>query len=91
LVDIQKSVIRDFRIASGAVTPIGKRFRQLEKIARGKKVTTDLFKQLAQELGQQILEITGLRWSTAYKLPVVQQMFYQLLENTCDPMAWHEC
>lgn len=84
LVDIHDSIIRDIRIASGAVTPIGKRFKQLEKLARGKKVTTDLFQQLAQELGQQILDITGLRWSTAYKLPVVQQTFYQLLENVCN-------
>jgi xanthine dehydrogenase FAD-binding subunit len=84
LVDIKDSVIRDIRIASGAVTPIGKRFKQLEKMTRGNKVTTDLYLQLAQELGQQILDITGLRWSTAYKLPVVQQMFYQLLENVCD-------
>jgi CO/xanthine dehydrogenase FAD-binding subunit len=84
LVDNQDSVIRDIRIASGAVTPIGKRFKQLEKMARGKKVTTDLFQQLAQELGQQILDITGLRWSTAYKLPVVQQTFYQLLEKVCN-------
>jgi len=84
LVDIQDSVIHDFRIASGAVTPIGKRFKQLEKLARGEKVTTDLFEQLAQTLGKQILDITGLRWSTAYKLPVVQQMFYQLLENVCN-------
>jgi len=84
LLDIQNSVIRDIRIASGAVTPIGKRFKQLENSAQGKKVTTELFQQLAQELGQQILDITGLRWSTGYKLPVVQQMFYQLLENVCD-------
>jgi CO/xanthine dehydrogenase FAD-binding subunit len=84
LVDIQDSVIQDIRIASGAVTPIGKRFKQLEKLAQGKKVTSDLFRQLARELGQQILDITGLRWSTAYKLPVVQQTFYQLLESVCD-------
>jgi len=84
LLDIQNSVIRDIRIASGAVTPIGKRFKELENSAQGKKVTTGLFQQLAQELGQQILDITGLRWSTGYKLPVVQQMFYQLLENICD-------
>lgn len=84
LVDIKDTIISDIRIASGAVTPIGKRFKQLEKMIRGKKVTTDLYEQLAQELGQQILDITGLRWSTAYKLPVVQQMFYQLLENVCD-------
>jgi xanthine dehydrogenase FAD-binding subunit len=81
LTDIQNSVIRDLRIASGAVTPIGMRFIQLEKSARGEKVSTDLYKRLAQELGQQILDITGLRWSTDYKLPVVQQMFYQLLES----------
>jgi xanthine dehydrogenase FAD-binding subunit len=81
LADIQNSVIRDIRIASGAVTPIGMRFKQLEKSARGEKITTDLYKRLAQELGQQILDITGLRWSTDYKLPVVQQMFYQLLES----------
>ena len=84
LLDIQNSVILDLRIASGAVTPIGKRFKQLEKSAIGKKVTTELFQQLAQELGQQVLDITGLRWSTEYKLPVLQQMFYQLLENVCE-------
>ncbi len=84
LLDIHNSVIRDIRIASGAVTPIGKRFKELENTATGKKITTGLFQQLAQELGQQILDITGLRWSTGYKLPVVQQMFYQLLENVCD-------
>jgi xanthine dehydrogenase FAD-binding subunit len=84
LLDIQDSVIRDIRIASGAVTPIGKRFKQLEKSAIGKKVTTGLFQQLAQELRQQVLDITRLRWSTDYKLPVLQQMFYQLLENVCD-------
>ena len=84
LLDIRNSVIRDIRIASGAVTPIGKRFKHLEKSAQGKKVTTGLFRQLTQELGQQILDITGLRWSTGYKLPVVQRMFYRLLENVCD-------
>jgi xanthine dehydrogenase FAD-binding subunit len=84
LLEIQDSVIQEIRISSNAVTPIGKRFKQLEKSATGKKVTTELFRQLAQELGQQVLDITGLRWSTDYKLPVLQQMFYQLLENVCD-------
>lgn len=88
-IDIKKSVIRDIRIASGAVTPIGKRFRQLEEFARGREATSDLFKQVAQELGKQILDVTGLRWSTPHKLPVVQQMFYQLLESlstTIEPL-----
>jgi len=73
--------IQDMRIASGAVTPIGTRFPELEDYARGEHIDDELIKALAQKLGQVILEKTGLRWSSAYKLPVVQQMFYQLLSD----------
>ncbi|UCE07118.1 MAG: hypothetical protein JSW07_03520 [bacterium] len=81
LLKIESMKIQDIRIASGAVTPIGLRFQELEEFARGKNINDDLFKILAQKLGQSILHKTGLRWSSAYKLPVVQQMFYQLLRQ----------
>ena len=81
LMDIQDSIINDIRIAGGAVTPNGKRFEKLENYAKGKKVSADLYKELSLQMGKQILEKTGLRWSSAYKLPVVQQMFYQLLQG----------
>lgn len=80
LARIEDAVIKELRIASGAVTPIGIRFRRLEDAARGQAADSKTFKKLAQDLGNQILDVTGLRWSTAYKSPVVQQMFYQLLE-----------
>lgn len=83
LADIHNGVIRDIRIASGAVTPIGKRFRLIETRAKGKEADTDLFKSMAKEMGREIMDITGLRWSSPYKLPVVQQAFYQLLEKVC--------
>ena len=86
LVHMQGNLIRDLRAAGGAVTPIGKRFRQLEKFAGGKEANSFLFKQMAQDLGKHILEVTGLRWSTPHKLPVVRQMFYQLLEKLCRPV-----
>ncbi len=83
LVRMQKDVIREMRIASGAVTPIGKRFYELEDFVKNKPVTSDFLKMIAQQLGEQILETTGLRWSSPYKLPVVQQMLYQILDNLC--------
>jgi CO/xanthine dehydrogenase FAD-binding subunit len=73
--------IHDLRIASGAVTPIGVRFRDLEAHAKGKTASDTLWTELAQELGNAVLEKTGLRWSSPYKLPVVQQMCFALL---CD-------
>jgi xanthine dehydrogenase FAD-binding subunit len=84
LADLHDSVIRELRIASGAITPIAKRFKSLEAEARGKVANRELFAYLARELGQQVLDLTGLRWSTEYKLPVMEQMFYQLLERVCN-------
>jgi carbon-monoxide dehydrogenase medium subunit/xanthine dehydrogenase FAD-binding subunit len=81
LMDVQDGVIQDLRVASGAVTPFGKRFPNLEAMCRGVKGSSELFMHMAQQLGSEILEITGVRWSTPYKLPVVQQMFYQELER----------
>jgi len=79
---VENNTFRDLRIASGAITPVGKRFPRLEKAVYGEKVSEQLFKSVARELGSRILEITGLRWSTPHKLPVVQQALYQLLCKT---------
>ncbi len=81
LVKMRKQIIEDIRIASGAVTPIGMRFPELEKMARGKSAESDFLKELAVALGEKVLQVTGLRWSSPYKLPVLQQMFYQLLRR----------
>lgn len=81
LMKLQNGVIDEIRIASGAVTPIGIRFFELEKFAKGKKADDQFLKSLSAKLGEEILRVTGLRWSSTYKLPVVQQMFYQLLKG----------
>lgn len=83
LADIRDGVFHELRLASGAITPIGKRFERIEQLALQKEAKTETYKKLAKELGKEILEQTGLRWSTPYKLPVVQQAFYQLLEGVC--------
>jgi carbon-monoxide dehydrogenase medium subunit/xanthine dehydrogenase FAD-binding subunit len=77
----QDKIIKEFRIASGAITPIGKRFFEIENSFVGRQISSETFMEIAMLLGKKVLETTGLRWSTAYKLPVVQQMLYQLLER----------
>jgi len=74
-------IIEDIRIAGGAVTPIGTRFTETEQMMKGKEADSDLFKEAAQKIGEHVFELTGLRWSSIYKLPVVQQKIYQLLEE----------
>jgi len=81
LLKMDKSVIEEIRIASGAATPIGTRFFELEKFAQGKTADDNFLKELSRKVGEQIIDVTGLRWSSEYKLPVVQQMFYQILNR----------
>jgi len=81
LMEFSGNVISDIRIASGAVAPVGIRLYELEKTFISKKMTTDRLKNLTQNLAEQILLVTGIRWSTPYKLPVLQHVFYQLM---CD-------
>jgi len=81
LMELNENKINEIRIAAGAVTPIGTRFPELEKFAKGNEVNDNFFKALASKIGEEIIKLTGLRWSSEYKLPAVQQMFYQTLNR----------
>lgn len=81
LMEVENKIITQMRIASGAVTPIGIRLRDIEEFAKGKIICNKTFKDISILLGEKILEISGLRWSSEYKIPVVQQMCYQMLKG----------
>lgn len=81
LLALHDGIINELRIASGAVTPIGTRFYDVEQFAKGKVLNDESMKNIAIRLGERILDISGVRWSSEYKIPVVQQMCYVLLWN----------
>lgn len=73
--------IADMRVAIGAATPIGKRVPEVEEFLNGKQINDDLFREAGVMLGTHLLQATGLRWSTPYKLPVAQNLCYQQLSK----------
>lgn len=81
LIDFSNGVINDLKIASGAVTPIGTRFYDVEKYANGKSFNEESIREIAIKLGEKILEVSGIRWSSEYKIPVVQQICYQIIKG----------
>lgn len=74
-----KEVIEDLRIVPGAVMPVLKRMKRAEKILIGKKPNTDLIEASALMIVEEMVELTGVRWSTEYKVPVMKNMFKQML------------
>jgi xanthine dehydrogenase FAD-binding subunit len=83
LYHITEGIFTEIRIASGAVTPIGQRFKEIEQFARNQKVTYELLKDISIKAGEKVLELTGLRWSSPHKLPVLQKSLYNLLVKNC--------
>ena len=71
----EKGTISDLRIVPGAVLPVAQRFQEAEKILFGKKPDPQLLETAAEALAEKILKITGIRWSTEYKLPVIKSIF----------------
>lgn len=81
LLDVNNGLINEMRIASGAVTPIGTRFYDVEEFFKGRIIDDETMKEIAIKLGERILEVSGVRWSSEYKIPVVQQVCYQLIKG----------
>jgi carbon-monoxide dehydrogenase medium subunit/xanthine dehydrogenase FAD-binding subunit len=74
-----KEIIEDLRIVPGAVMPVLKRMERAEKILIGKKPNTYLIEASALMIVKEMVELTGIRWSTEYKVPVMKNMFKQIL------------
>lgn len=67
-------VIGDIRIAPGSVTPVHMRFHEAEDILRGKIPDLALVKEAALKVSEMMVRVTGQRWSTPFKEPVLKIM-----------------
>lgn len=66
-----EGIIREARIAPGSVFPTWKRVVEAESFLTGKQATRENFETAGKIIADKMIEISGRRWSTAYKEPVV--------------------
>ena len=67
--------ISELRIVPGAVMPVARRMTAVEKTLIGKKPAEGLLGAAAELLAEGVVEVTGPRWSSEYKIPVIQNVF----------------
>ncbi|MBC8383692.1 MAG: xanthine dehydrogenase family protein subunit M [Candidatus Cloacimonetes bacterium] len=79
LLKTNKDRVEDIRFAFGALFSVPKRLKDIEKELRQQTISADLWKDVSRKVAQKILDETGVRWSTFYKIPVLQQLFYSSL------------
>jgi carbon-monoxide dehydrogenase medium subunit/xanthine dehydrogenase FAD-binding subunit len=76
-----RGYIEDGRIAAGALTPSPMRFRLAEEFLKGKKPEEGILEGAARLVKEEVLKITGVRWSTPYKLPVIENLVKRILSQ----------
>jgi carbon-monoxide dehydrogenase medium subunit len=73
--------ITDARIVTGAAFPTWRRVTSAEELLVGEKPSLELFAGVGQEVSRQMIAVTGRRWSTEYKEPVVGVLVRRALEQ----------
>ncbi len=73
--------ISDIRIVPGAVMPVARRMKETEEMLIGENLTPSLLEASSERLSQEVVGITGIRWSTEYKLPVLKNIFKRIMNE----------
>jgi CO/xanthine dehydrogenase FAD-binding subunit len=85
LVDRQKDgTVGEARLSIGSSLPTHGRFPTVEKMLAGKKPDAKLLHEAGIEAGEYMVKIGGYRWSTDYKMPVVQSLTERCLKRVLE-------
>jgi len=76
--------VSDIRIVPGAVMPVARRVTEAEEILRGKALAPPALEEADKAITDVVLRETGIRRSTAYKLPVLASLFKRLLRQLAE-------
>jgi CO/xanthine dehydrogenase FAD-binding subunit len=71
VLELENEIITSVRFTPGSVFPVWKRITEVEELLTGKKISLELFEEAGQVTAEKMIEISGRRWSTPYKEPVV--------------------
>lgn len=69
--DLEHGIVSYISIAPGSVLPSPARINEAEQILLGHKPNEDLIRQAGEAVAAKMLEVSGRRWSTDYKEPVI--------------------
>ena len=73
--------VTDLRIVPGAVMPVAKRMKKAEEMLLGKKPAEELMEKASNRLVEEMTAVTGQRWSTEYKVPVMRNIFRRMVKG----------
>jgi CO/xanthine dehydrogenase FAD-binding subunit len=82
MVEIKDGAFTAARFAAGAVSPVPRRYRNVEALLPGKRPSPELFTEAGNALAEGIISVSGNYHSFGYKLPVIKDLLFRFLENS---------
>lgn len=79
VLQIDNDRIYDARIAVGSVMPTAARINAAEQLLKEKPPSEKIFEAAGKKVAEEMIRITGRRWSTEYKQPVIQVLVKRAL------------
>jgi len=76
--------VSEFRVVPGAIMPVAKRMRGAEETLLGKRPDEKAIEEASNRLVEEMLKVTGRRWSTEYKVPVMRNIFRRMLRDVIE-------
>ena len=76
-------IITRARICPGCIFIVPDRVERAEQLLTGEKPSEELFEEAGKAVADVMIERTGVRWSTEYKQPAVQEIVYKALCGAC--------
>jgi carbon-monoxide dehydrogenase medium subunit/xanthine dehydrogenase FAD-binding subunit len=73
--------VSEVRIVPGAVMPVARRAQRAEEKLLGQKPMASLIESAVEALAEDMVDVTGRRWSTEYKVPVLKNIAKRLLKQ----------
>jgi CO/xanthine dehydrogenase FAD-binding subunit len=80
----EDGVVSDARIVPGAAFPKWQRIPEAEKLLIGRKPSRELCIHAGKKVSDEMISLTGRRWSTEYKEPVIAVLTRRALEACMD-------
>ena len=77
----EDGIVTDARIVPGSATPITIRITDAENMLLGETPSYELHEAVGKKVSQKMIEITGTRWSTPYKEPVIASLVKRALNE----------
>jgi len=81
ILELEENKVTSAKIGVGASFPTTRRVNSAEAVLIGQEPTAVVIAAAASEVSRAMIEITGVRWSTEYKEPVLQVLVRRTIEQ----------